>query len=70
MEKRFILEYFHVFLQMALNDKESSEIKKMKPHEMMSMSNAEFVSKLMCRFYFKLCNAIFKVLSFILYQFS
>jgi hypothetical protein len=29
---------------MALNDKESAEIKKMKPHE---MSNAEFVSKLM-----------------------
>jgi hypothetical protein len=40
----FILEYFHVLLQMALNDKESAEIKKMKPHE---MSNAEFVSKLM-----------------------
>ena len=29
---------------MALNDKESGDIKKIKPHE---MSNAEFVSKLM-----------------------
>lgn len=44
-DKRFYFGIFFMFiLQMALNDKEAGEIKKMKPHE---MSNAEFVSKLM-----------------------